>query len=291
MAASLDLHCDGAARGNPGPAGVGYLLVGEDGQVVERGGARLGTSTNNQAEYRGLILGLERALALGCRVVRAHSDSQLMVEQVHGRYKVKDAALAGLKAEALARLGKFDAWSLDYRPRTENREADRLANLAIDGRLDSVAPTGAPGKAAAAAPAAAAGSPSEGQRARSRRLAERGPWETFGTATFDEPEDAGDRAGWARQKVREWLAEAERVLGTAVHAAFVVEAAETGRPRAHVVLRGEERLGGEDVVALRRVWPVAIGSLVLERAPSEQEVGAFIAEKMVRAAGEPSSYP
>ena len=279
MGSTLNLHSDGASRGNPGPAGAGYLLVDADGREVARGGAALGVTTNNQAEYRALVLGLERALALGCRDVRAHSDSQLMVEQVSGRYKVKDAGLAALKAHALSVLGKFEHWSLSYVPRTQNRDADRLANLAIDGRLDGAPPA----PRAEAAPRPAAPVLPESQRVRTAGLAERGPWAAFGTASLD------DRAEDARGAVLRWLADAEGVLGTPLRAAFAVEVGD-GRVRAHVVLRADEALGQQDVVDLRRAWPVSVGSLMLERARSEEEVGAFLADKLLRTSGELNYY-
>ena len=137
----VTVHVDGGARGNPGPAGVGVVLTDPDGNVVDRANAYIGESTNNEAEYRALLLGLERALALGAREVDVINDSELIAHQVSGRYKVKHPDMKPLHAEALQALGGFERWSIRPVPRERNAEADALVNDAIDAR-DSTAGQG-----------------------------------------------------------------------------------------------------------------------------------------------------
>ncbi len=129
----LVVHVDGGARGNPGPAAAGAVLSRPGGEVVDRASERLGETTNNVAEYRGLLLGLRRAAALGASEVEVVNDSELVARQVNGDYRVKHAVLKPLHAEALALLDGFDAWSLRNVPRSQNAEADRLVNEALDG--------------------------------------------------------------------------------------------------------------------------------------------------------------
>jgi len=131
----LRVYSDGAARGNPGPAGAGAVIVAPDGEVIERLGRYLGTNTNNYAEYMGLILGLERARELGAREVEVLADSELMIRQLSGAYKVKAENLKPLHGEALALLRSFDRVKLVHVPREQNREADEMSNRAIDERL------------------------------------------------------------------------------------------------------------------------------------------------------------
>jgi ribonuclease H / adenosylcobalamin/alpha-ribazole phosphatase len=126
------LSTDGGARGNPGPAAFGYVLETEDGTVLAAHGEAIGTATNNVAEYRALVAGLEKALELGVEEVDVVSDSQLLVRQMTGDYKVKNEALRKLwlEAEALARrLRKVTYRSV---PREHNELADRLVNEALD---------------------------------------------------------------------------------------------------------------------------------------------------------------
>ena len=121
------LYCDGASSGNPGPAGVGMVLCDSDGTEIQAWGQPLGQATNNVAEYSALIEGLRRALELGVREIEVNSDSQLLVFQLTGRYKVRSAALSELHREALALLGRFDSWQARHIPRLQNRRADGLA--------------------------------------------------------------------------------------------------------------------------------------------------------------------
>jgi ribonuclease HI len=136
----LIIRTDGAARGNPGPASAGAVLI--DASLP---GARnplanayasiseyLGVQTNNVAEYTGVLRALTLAAELGAREVELMLDSMLIVEQLHGRWRVKDAKLIPLHAEARRRLSGFDAWSAVHVPRAQNRAADALANEAID---------------------------------------------------------------------------------------------------------------------------------------------------------------
>jgi len=126
------VHVDGGARGNPGPAAAAAVVSTPDGEVVDRACELLGEQTNNVAEYRGLLLGLRRAKALGATEVEVINDSELVARQVTGAYKVKHAALKPLHAEALALLDGFDAWSIRNVPRAQNAEADALVNAALD---------------------------------------------------------------------------------------------------------------------------------------------------------------
>ena len=125
---------DGGARGNPGPAGIGIVITAGDGSVLARANDYIGVATNNAAEYRALLLGLERARELGAREVEVVNDSQLVARQVTGEYRVKKADLRPLHAEALAALGGFEQWSIRSVPREQNVLADELVNDAIDAR-------------------------------------------------------------------------------------------------------------------------------------------------------------
>ena len=129
----LVVHVDGGSRGNPGPAAAAAVLSTPDGEVVDEAAVTLGRTTNNVAEYRGLLLGLERAAALGAAEVEVINDSELIAHQVNGRYKVKHADMKPLHAAALEALGAFDRWSIRPVPRAQNAEADALVNQALDG--------------------------------------------------------------------------------------------------------------------------------------------------------------
>ena len=129
------LYSDGAARGNPGLAGAGAVLVEPSGQVVDRLGKFLGTQTNNFAEYMGLLLGLRRARELGVHEVEVFADSELMIRQLGGRYQVKSKSLRPLYEEALKLLNTFERVKLVHVPREMNRAADEMSNQAIDERL------------------------------------------------------------------------------------------------------------------------------------------------------------
>jgi ribonuclease H / adenosylcobalamin/alpha-ribazole phosphatase len=126
------LSTDGGARGNPGPAAYGFVLESDNGTVLAAEGAAIGVATNNVAEYRALIAGLERALVLGVDEVEVVSDSELLVKQMRGEYKVKNETLRGLSLEA-SRLGRR-LRSVSYKAvrREHNELADRLVNEALD---------------------------------------------------------------------------------------------------------------------------------------------------------------
>ncbi|MBX5481362.1 MAG: ribonuclease HI family protein [Myxococcaceae bacterium] len=131
----LRVYSDGAARGNPGPAGAGAVLVEPNGQVVDRIGKYLGKQTNNFAEYMGLILGLERAQALGVKEIEVYADSELMIRQLGGRYQVKSPSLRPLYDRAVTLLNHFDRVKLVHVPREMNLAADEMSNRAIDEHL------------------------------------------------------------------------------------------------------------------------------------------------------------
>jgi ribonuclease HI len=126
------VHVDGGARGNPGPAAAAAVVAAPDGEVVDETAVVLGTATNNVAEYRGVLLGLERARALGATEVDLVNDSELVARQLTGEYKVKNADLAPLHGEALRALDGFERWSVRSVPRAQNAAADALVNQALD---------------------------------------------------------------------------------------------------------------------------------------------------------------
>lgn len=130
------LHTDGASRGNPGLAAAGIVIYGPGAGAnrpeLHREGVALGVLTNNQAEYRALLLGLAAASRLGARRVELAMDSELIVRQLEGRYKVKNAGLKPLYEEARLALTRFVAWRARHVPRAENAVADALANEALD---------------------------------------------------------------------------------------------------------------------------------------------------------------
>jgi ribonuclease HI len=134
----LVIRTDGAARGNPGPAAAGAVLFDADvpssprPAPVEMISEALGTTTNNVAEYIALLLALESAEGLGAREVDLLLDSKLIVEQLHGRYRVRDQKLMPLHREAITRLARFERWTARHVPRSENKAADALANAALD---------------------------------------------------------------------------------------------------------------------------------------------------------------
>jgi ribonuclease HI len=125
-------HCDGGARGNPGPAGYGAVIEDPAGQVVARLSEYLGHQTNNYAEYEGLLGVLEWALKNAARRLRVVSDSELMVRQMKGQYKVKSPVLRPLWQEAQQKALKLEAFDIRHTLRGGNKEADRLANEAMD---------------------------------------------------------------------------------------------------------------------------------------------------------------
>ena len=126
---------DGAARGNPGPAGAGAVLKDADGKVIAELKQSLGKTTNNVAEYKGLILGLRKAHELGARDVEVRADSELMIRQLNGKYSVKNEGLKPLYNEAKALLESFETWNAAHVPREENALADEMSNRAIDDEI------------------------------------------------------------------------------------------------------------------------------------------------------------
>jgi len=140
MVDRLLIRTDGASRSNPGPASAGAVLIDAslpnatavDAPVVSLVSRPLGIQTNNVAEYTGLLLALREAQRLGARSIDLRLDSKLIVEQLHGRWRVKDARLRELWSEARGLLASFEAWSATHEPRATNKAADALANLALD---------------------------------------------------------------------------------------------------------------------------------------------------------------
>ncbi|MBI5529298.1 MAG: ribonuclease HI family protein [Deltaproteobacteria bacterium] len=132
--ASAIVRIDGASRGNPGPAAAAAIIETADGREIARACEPLGVTTNNQAEYRALILGLGKALELGITGVEVLSDSELLVRQMNGQYRVKNAEIRDLKAMAEELASRLRAAEFHHVPREENAEADRLANDVLDGR-------------------------------------------------------------------------------------------------------------------------------------------------------------
>ena len=128
----LVVHVDGGSRGNPGPAAAAAVVSTADGDVLDEASVTLGHATNNVAEYRGLLLGLERARELGGDEVEVVNDSELVAKQVNGEYKVKNADMAALHARALEALDGFERWSVRSVPRAQNAAADALVNRALD---------------------------------------------------------------------------------------------------------------------------------------------------------------
>ncbi len=135
--AKLTIFTDGAARGNPGPAAIGCVIKDEQGNAVAGISRCLGTTTNNQAEYRAIIAALEKGISLGARQVVLYSDSELVVKQINGRYKIKHAALRPLYSEVVRLAGALESFKISYIPRERNSEADALANQALDGAINN----------------------------------------------------------------------------------------------------------------------------------------------------------
>ena len=132
---AVRVFSDGAARGNPGPAGAGAVLTDTSGNVIARLGRYLGRQTNSVAEYEGLLLGLKHARELGFREVEVRADSQLLIRQLKGEYAVRHAGLKPLHAEVLRVLRSFDRFDLRHVPREENALADEMSNRAIDEEM------------------------------------------------------------------------------------------------------------------------------------------------------------
>jgi ribonuclease HI len=122
---------DGAAKGNPGPSGAGWLILDPQGQIRSENGKFLGQGTNNEAEYQALTAALEEAWSLGAKVIKVHLDSELLVRQINGQYRVKNERLRKFYQKAQDLLRHFQEYAIIHIPREQNREADRLANEAI----------------------------------------------------------------------------------------------------------------------------------------------------------------
>jgi ribonuclease HI len=125
------LFTDGASKGNPGPAGAGWVLINDQNSESVKEGKFLGQATNNEAEYQALILGLQRAWSCGVQEIRIHMDSELLVRQLNGLYRVKNPRLALFFHQVQDLLLKFSKYDIIHIPREQNREADRMANEAI----------------------------------------------------------------------------------------------------------------------------------------------------------------
>jgi ribonuclease HI len=126
------MNTDGAARGNPGPGAIGVIIKDEAGLILEKISQRLGVTTNNQAEYQAIIIGLEKAIEFGAKNAVVKSDSELVVEQINGRYKIKNTSLRPLYQKVVQLTGSLESFSISYVPREQNAAADALANKALD---------------------------------------------------------------------------------------------------------------------------------------------------------------
>lgn len=135
MHQKLFINTDGGARGNPGPAGIGAVIKDERGKIIGQHKEYIGKATNNAAEYKALILALEEALKTGTDELRVNMDSELIVRQMQGRYKIKEPGLKVLAQEAIKLIGKFKKVDFYHVPREQNQEADKLVNEAIDEGL------------------------------------------------------------------------------------------------------------------------------------------------------------
>lgn len=136
MDETLTLEFDGGSRGNPGPAGIGVVVRAQDGTPLVTLGRFIGRATNNVAEYKALITAMDEALKLGARSIVIRGDSELIVKQMKGIYRVKHPDMKVLHEEAQDRIGRFDSARIEHNLRHKNELADKLANLAMDRRVD-----------------------------------------------------------------------------------------------------------------------------------------------------------
>lgn len=136
---SAIINTDGGARGNPGPAGIGAVFFDPAGQVLHSFKAYIGEATNNIAEYKALVLALEEAARLGYQELLINMDSELVVRQMQGVYKIKEPTLKVLSGQVLTLSNRFKKITYRHVPRERNREADRLVNEAIDAGLSGSA--------------------------------------------------------------------------------------------------------------------------------------------------------
>ena len=127
----LIIYADGASRGNPGPAAIGAIIKDEQGKTITSISRRIDATTNNQAEYRAIIAALEEAIRLGAREVEVRSDSELVVKQINGRYRVKKTHLKPLYQQVKQLLGLLEGFTITHIPRKQNKEADMLASIAL----------------------------------------------------------------------------------------------------------------------------------------------------------------
>ena len=125
------IHADGASQGNPGPAAIGATIKDEQGRLIASVSQGIGRTTNNQAEYKALIAALEEAIRLGAKQADISLDSELVVRQINGEYRVKNAALKPLHQQAKQLLILLEGFTITHIPRQQNTEADNLANLAL----------------------------------------------------------------------------------------------------------------------------------------------------------------
>lgn len=128
----LIINTDGTAEPNPGPAAIGATIKDERGKVIATISQRVGRATNNQAEYRAIIAALEKAISLGASQVDLRADSELVVRQLNGRYRVKKAALKPLYQQVKQLSSQLEGFTITHVPREQNREADRLASMALN---------------------------------------------------------------------------------------------------------------------------------------------------------------
>jgi ribonuclease HI len=131
----LTINTDGGARGNPGPAGIGVVIKDESGKIIYRYGGYIGEATNNVAEYKALVKSLEEAHNLGGTELKIQMDSELIVKQMQGIYKIKEPTLQGLAAEVIKLLNNFSSYTFTHVRREYNQDADAMVNQAIDAAI------------------------------------------------------------------------------------------------------------------------------------------------------------
>ena len=127
------IYADGASRGNPGPAAIGAIIKDKQGRLITTIARSIGRATNNQAEYKAIIAALEHAITLGANQVEIHSDSELVVRQINGEYRVKKATLKPLYQKVKRLQSQLKSFIITHIPRQQNTEADNLANKALNG--------------------------------------------------------------------------------------------------------------------------------------------------------------
>jgi len=133
----IEIYTDGASRGNPGDASIGVIIYDLDGQTLKKDSEAIGIATNNVAEYKAVIRGLELAVELKATGVKVYADSQLLVRQISGEYRVKNEGLKPLYNKVKELAGSFENFAVFHIPREQNKEADKLANMALDNRGQS----------------------------------------------------------------------------------------------------------------------------------------------------------